>query len=85
MPASTNGVETYSKEVLSDEIRRLTVANTQLVTNKIKIEKTKVNLETDRIRLFGEKNSLVVKREELRTEITALNAIGPFNILTHSY
>ncbi len=73
-PISTNGIEAYSKEILGDEIRRLITANVQLITDKIKTEKTRVNLETDRARLFGEKNSLIIKREELRAEIVALNA-----------
>ncbi len=37
-------------------------------------EKTRVNLEADRARLLGKKNSLVTKREKLRAEITTLNA-----------
>ncbi len=37
-------------------------------------EKAKVNLETNRTRLFGKKNSLVAKRKKLRTKIVALNA-----------
>ncbi len=45
-------------------------------------EKVKVNLETDRVQLFGEKNSLVVKKEELRTEIVVLNVI---NVLVCGY
>ena len=48
-------------------------------------EKTKVNLETDRARLLDEKNSLVVKREEFRTEIAALNAAGPSNVLIRGH
>ncbi len=36
-------------------------------------EKAKVNLEADKARLLGEKNSLVAKREELQAEIVALN------------
>ena len=35
------------------------------VTDKMETEKAKVNLEVDRARLLGEKNSLVAKREEL--------------------
>jgi len=84
-PASTNDVEAYSKEVLGDKIRRLTAANVQLMTNKMETEKTRVNLEADRIQLFGEKNSLVVKREEFRTEIIALNAIGSLNVFIRGY
>ena len=49
MLVSTNGVEVYNKEVLGDEIRRLTVANVQLVTNKTETEKAKINLKTDRM------------------------------------
>ncbi len=45
-------------------------------------EKAKVNLEADRVRLFDEKNSLVVKREEFRTEIVTLNAA---NVLVRSH
>ncbi len=52
------------------------------MTNKIKIEKVKINLEIDKVRLFDEKNSLVAKREELRTEIVVLNAV---NILIRGY
>ncbi len=85
MLVSTNGVEVYNKEVLGDEIRRLTVANVQLVTNKTETEKAKINLKTDRMWLFNEKNSLVVKREELRAEIAILNAAGFSNVLIRSY
>jgi len=35
------------------------------MTDKMKTEKTKVNLEADRMQLFDKKNSLVVKKEEL--------------------
>ncbi len=84
-PVSINGVEAYSKEALGDEIRRLTATNAQLVTNKMEIEKVRVNLEADKMRLLGEKNSLVAKREELRAEIAALNAAGPSNVLVRGY
>jgi len=47
-------------------------------------EKAKVNLEADGTQLFKEKNSLVVKRKELRAEIAAMNTIKPFNVLTRS-
>ncbi len=53
--------------------------------NKIKTEKTKVNLEADRIQLFNKKNSLVVKKEEFQTEIAILNTIGLFNVLIYRY
>ncbi len=64
-PAFISGVEAYSKEILNDEIRRLTIVNIQLITDKMEIEKVRVNLEADRTRLFGKKNFLVVKKEEL--------------------
>ena len=82
---STNGVEVYSKEALSNEIRRLIIANIQLITNKMKIEKIKVNLKTDKIQLFDKKNFLVVKRKELRAKIITLNVAGPTNVLIHSH
>ena len=81
-PVSINGIKAYSKEVLSDKIRRLTIANVQLMIDKMESEKIKINLEVNRARLFGEKNSLVTKREKLRTEIITLNAV---NILIRSY
>ncbi len=59
----TNGVETYNKETLGDEIRKLTTTNIQLMTDKIKTEKVRVNLEADKIQLFDEKNSLVAKKK----------------------
>ncbi len=46
------------------------------MTNKIETKKTKVNLKADRIQLLGEKNSLIVKKEEFRTKIATLNAIN---------
>ncbi len=55
------------------------------MTDKIETEKTKVNLETDRIELLNEKNSLVVKRKALRTEIVTLNAAGLSNISVRSH
>ncbi len=79
-PVSTNNVEVYNKEILSDEIRKLTTTNVQLIINKMETEKIKVNLKTDKIQLFDKKNSLVIKREELRTEIIALYTVGPSNI-----
>ena len=82
---STNNIEVYNKEVLDDEICRLTTTNVQLVIDKIKTEKVKINLETNKVQLFGEKNSLVVKKEELRVEIAALNVAGPFNVPVCSY
>ncbi len=84
-PVSINGIETYNKEILGDEIRRLITVNVQLIADKIKTEKVKVNLKADRIRLFGKKNSLVAKRKELRIEIATLNAIGLSNVLIRGY
>ncbi len=81
-PVFTNSVEVYSKEALSDEIRRLIIANVQLVINKMETEKARVNLEADKTRLFNEKNSLVVKREELRAEIAVLNVV---NVLVRNH
>ncbi len=63
-PTSTNNVKAYNKKVLNDKIYRLIIANAQLITDKIEIEKAKVNLEIDKIQLFGGKNSLVVKKKE---------------------
>ncbi len=77
---STSGIEVFIKEQLAVEIQRLSVANAQLVIDKMETERAKVNLKADRIRLFGEKNSLVVKREELRVEIVVINAAGLFNV-----
>ncbi len=84
-PASINSVGTFIKEQLAAKIQRLSTINIQLVTDKIETEKIKVNLKIDRVRLFDEKNSLIVKKEELRAEIAALNAAGPFNISIHDY
>ncbi len=84
-PVSTNDIEVYNKEILSDKIYKLTTTNVQLITNKIKTEKIKVNLETNKIRLFDKKNSLVVKRKELRVEITALNTVKLFNVPIRRY
>ena len=82
---STNGVKTYTKEQLAAKIQRFITVNVQLVTDKIKTERTKINLEADRVQLLGEKNSLVVKREELRAEIVALNAVGLSNVLIRGH
>jgi len=51
------------------------------MTDKIKTERTKVNLEADKVRLLEEKNFLVVKREEFRAEIAVMNAAGSSNVL----
>ena len=53
--------------------------------NKMETEKTRVNLEVDRVRLFGEKNSLVVKREEFRVEIAVLYVVRPSNVPVRRY
>src|SRR6266699_3083830 len=50
--------------------------------DKIKTKKTRVNLKADKTQLFDEKNFLVVKREELRTEIVTLNIV---NVLVRRY
>ncbi len=80
-----NGVEVYNKEILNDEIRRLIITNVQLMADKTETKKAKINLEVDKTRLFGKKNSLVVKRKELRTEIAILNIIKFFNVLICRY
>ncbi len=85
MPASTNSVEVYSKETLDDKIRKLTTTNIQLKTDKIETEKARVKLKANKIQLLDEKNSLVVKKEELRTEIIILNVAGPPNILVRRH
>ena len=64
-PISINSVKTYTKEQLTTEIQRLTTTNIQLITNKIETEKTRVNLKANKIQLFDEKNSLIVKKEKL--------------------
>jgi hypothetical protein len=74
-PASTSGVEAYSKEQLAEEICKLTIANAQLVNDKLGAEATNTKLEADRNKLINEKNILVAKREELRTELEATRAI----------
>jgi hypothetical protein len=74
-PVSISGVEAYSKEQLAEEIRRLTMANVQLANDKLRTEATNVKLEADRNRLINEKNILVAKREELRTELEATRAM----------
>ncbi len=53
--------------------------------DKMETEKTKANLETDKVRLIDKKNSLVAKRKKLRTEIVALNVAGFSNVLTYSH
>ncbi len=48
-PISTNDVKAYSKKALGDKIRRLITANTQLMIDKIEVEKARINLKIDRI------------------------------------
>jgi len=50
----------------------------------MEIEKTKVNLKTNKTQLLKEKNSLVVKRKELRVKITAINVVRSSNISIRS-
>ena len=82
---SMSDVKVYNKKTLSDKIRRLIIVKIQLIIDKIETEKIKVNLKIDKIQLFGEKNSLVVKRKKLRIEIVILNATGPPNVLIRRY
>ncbi len=85
MPVLTNNVKAYTKEQLAAEIQRLTTTNTQLITDKIETERIKVNLEADKTQLLNKKNSLVAKREKLRTEIVTLNIARPSNVLVYGY
>ncbi len=84
-PVSTYDIEAFIKEQLAIEIQRLSAANVQLVTNKIETKRAKVNLKADRMRLLGEKNSLIVKRKEFRTEIVIMNAVKSFNVSIRSH
>ncbi len=47
-PASTNNVEAYSKETLTDKIRKFNATNIQLIQNKQQTNKTKIALKIDR-------------------------------------
>ena len=80
-----NGAEAFTKEQLAAKIQRFSATNAQLVTDKMKTEKIKVNLEANRVRLLNEKNSLVAKKKELRVEIVILNITGLFNISIYNY
>jgi len=80
-----NNTEAYTKEQLAAEIQRLSTTNTQLMTDKIETEKIKANLKIDRSQLFSEKNSLIAKKKELRTEIVTLNTVGSFNTPVHNH
>ncbi len=55
------------------------------MTDKIETEKIKVNLEVNKTRLLEKKNSLVIKKKELRTEIAAINTGRSFNALIHGH
>jgi len=70
---------------LAIEIQRYIAVNVQLITDKIKTEKTKVNLEVNKTQLLREKNSLIVKREEFWVEIVVINAAGLFNVPARNY
>jgi len=83
--ASTNDVKAYNKKTLGDKICKLTTTNVQLMINKIKTEKVKVNLETDKIQLLDKKNFLIIKKEKLQIEITVLNVVELSNVLIHRY
>ncbi len=54
------------------------------MTDKIEIEKIKINLEVDKMRLFKKKNSLIVKKEKLRLEIVTINIVGSSNVSTRN-
>jgi len=71
-PASTSGVEAYSKEALGEEIRRFTQTNMQLAQDKQNSDAARVVAEANKNRLISEKNALVAKCEELRRKIVAL-------------
>ncbi len=85
MSVSTNEVETYIKEQLAIEIQRFIATNVQLITDKMKIERTKVNLKANKTQLLKEKNSLVVKKKKLRIEIVVINIVEFFNVLICNY
>ncbi len=78
----SSDMEAYSKEALREEIRRLTVINIQLMSDKLGIEAVKTKLEADKARLINEKNIFVAKREELRAELTEAAVISTTNIQT---
>ncbi len=84
-PISTNSIEAYNKKTLNDKIRKLTTTNVQLITDKIKTEKVKINLKANKTRLLDKKNSLVIKKKKLRTEIAILNTAGFSNILIYRH
>ena len=84
-PASINNIKTFTKEQLAIEIQRLSTINIQFINNKIKTEKIKANLKANKMQLFNKKNSLIVKRKELRAEIVVLNVVKSFNIPIYGY
>ncbi len=55
------------------------------MTDKMETEKAKVNLEIDKVRLFDEKNFLIVKRGELWAEIATLYTVEPSNVPIRGY
>ncbi len=81
-PVSTNGVEAYNKEILNDKICKLIIVNVQLMIDKIKTEKTRINLKANKTRLLNKKNFLIAKKKEFWTEIITLNVI---NVLIRDY
>ena len=71
-PASTSGIEAYSKKTFGNEIHRLIQINTQLTQDKQNADVVKAAIETDKNRLISKKNTLVVKHEKLQKEIATL-------------
>ncbi len=57
-------------KALGEEIYRFIAINIQLINDKLNVKAVKTKLEADKIRLINEKNIFVVKREELRVELT---------------
>jgi len=76
--ASSNGIKAYSKEVLREEIRRLTITNVQLANDKLDIEAVKTRFEADKARLISKKNIFVAKKKKLQIELAV--AISTANI-----
>ncbi len=46
------------------------------MTDKIEIEKIRINLKANKAQLLNKKNSLVAKKKELRTKIAILNIVN---------
>ncbi len=55
------------------------------MTDKMEIEKVRVNLEANKVQLLDKKNSLIVKKKELRTEIAILYTARLSNVLVYGY